>query len=1043
MKRLVLPAFGLSLAVAAGCAQLGVGITAELHEPAFGVDPDEGEQGLEQGANAGGNRGLRAAYRMSAYRDASGNIPHDAILRAQAALSVLPESVGTAGGLDSANWTNPGPGFGRIRAFAAHPADRNLLFVGSVSGGIWRSTDRGMNWQPVDDRMGNLAITSIVVDPAAPDVLYASTGEGYASNISSGFNTGARGAGIFKSVDRGVSWSRLPATATADFYYTNRLAIASNGRSLLAATDTGLWQSTDGGASFLLRAGGSTERSREVEFHPSRSDVAVAYLNSFANGTRAVYSVDGGNTWQNATGLADPIRRRIEFDFHPGWTGAGNGCVYAQMEITGGIALYRSVDGGASFVEVQRNYMYAAQMFYNNTLFVAPTPRDANPANDVILCGTTTLARSTDGGASFDTNIYSGQAHVDFHLLQEVDGFDGGASRGAWLCSDGGFFRVDDVLGSPLPITNLNDGLKIHQHYAGSRDAASGQMITGAQDNGVWYRQDGQSWSFVMFGDGGYSAIDPVDPAYAYGSTQFGAIVRFHNGGSPQWISGTQRSNPRTVEKLPGYIITDARDRRSQFIAPVVMDPNQPQRLLVGMERLWRTNDARTPNDEVARTGPAWAVIKPAHSSGLPISAVTIDPQNPDVVFVGHTFVSGIARTTNGTAANPTWTEVGAGVLPARHVSRILVDPQDSNRVFVVYGGFTPDNVWRSLDAGQTWTSLASFPAVPVRDLKIHPTRPTWLYAATELGLLVSEDDGVTWTDSASPSDVSIFELEWSNDELYCFTHGRGTFHQRAVDAVPGPDLEVVALSTPAGGTSWDGGTRYPLTLTLRNAGNVASPGGALAIVMSSDQLATVGDELLETAAMPGLAPGQTTTLNLQFGTPACWSTSGTGHVGVILDAANRIQETDENDNAAVLPAARNLVAYNGPIRRIEYLDPRFENSAGAAWRGFAQWSAGQGVTARLCASAPQNGGLAVIPFMSFSATPAPDDLASISLSLPVFSPVIGLTQFDGSPAVFTQTFPAISLPSNIQVYVHTAWFTPNYQFLGFGSMGATNLVLR
>ncbi|MCA8972943.1 MAG: hypothetical protein KDC95_24375, partial [Planctomycetes bacterium] len=210
---------------------------------------------LEQGANAGGNRGLRAAYRMAAYRDAAGNIPHDAIMQARAALSILPERAGTAGGLDSTLWTNPGPGFGRIRAFAAHPSDANLLFVGSVSGGIWRSTDRGQNWSPVDDHMGNLAITSIVVDPAAPDVLYASTGEGYASNVSSGFNTGARGAGIFKSVDRGVSWSRLPATATAEFYYTNRLAISADGRSLLAATDSGVWQSIDGGASFLRRAG--------------------------------------------------------------------------------------------------------------------------------------------------------------------------------------------------------------------------------------------------------------------------------------------------------------------------------------------------------------------------------------------------------------------------------------------------------------------------------------------------------------------------------------------------------------------------------------------------------------------------------------------------------------------------------------------------------------------------------------------------------------------------------------------------------------------
>ena len=144
-------------------------------------------------------------------------------------------------------WTNLGPGNvgGRTRTILINPANPNMVYAAGVAGGIWRSTDGGVNWIPLGDIMSNMAICTLVMEPNNPNVMYAGTGEGYFNGDS------VRGAGVFKTTNGGLTWDQLPATNTSNFYYVNKLVISKNdSKRLYAATRTGVWRSVDSGTSW-------------------------------------------------------------------------------------------------------------------------------------------------------------------------------------------------------------------------------------------------------------------------------------------------------------------------------------------------------------------------------------------------------------------------------------------------------------------------------------------------------------------------------------------------------------------------------------------------------------------------------------------------------------------------------------------------------------------------------------------------------------------------------------------------------------------------
>src|SRR5437868_3113997 len=210
-------------------------------------------------------------------------------------------SVENVAGIQPTGWTWLGPGNigGRIRSIVVSPIDPLTIWIGSVGGGIWKTTNGGASWSPLNDFMANLAVSSLAIDRSNANVLYAGTGEGFSNSDA------IRGAGIFKTTDGGATWAQLPSTANSNWLAVNRIAISpNNSLILLAATSTGIWRSIDGGNSWSHP---TTTRILDIDFNPADGTKCIA---SGTNGAGVFYSADGGQTWSAASGV--PTSGRIE-----------------------------------------------------------------------------------------------------------------------------------------------------------------------------------------------------------------------------------------------------------------------------------------------------------------------------------------------------------------------------------------------------------------------------------------------------------------------------------------------------------------------------------------------------------------------------------------------------------------------------------------------------------------------------------------------------------------------------------------------------------
>ncbi len=347
-------------------------------------------------------------------------------------IGLYPENAGPVAGITPGGWEWLGPGNigGRVRSLAIDPNNSAVWFAGSVGGGIWKTTNSGASWQPVDDFLPNLAITSIVIQPEATSVMYAGTGEDFYTRHS------IRGAGILKSVDGGTTWAQLASTNNGDFSYVNRLAIAPRGR-LLAATNTGLFRSSDNGASFSkVYLPGEWYRSAaiDVSFDP------VDPTNAIASNQGVWFSRDSGATWTLSSGLPDPSgTSRIEIAY----ARSNPAIVYAAADSLTSM-VYRSNDGGATFTAANApRYYLNSNGHYANALWVDPTNADS------LIVGGRGLWKSADAGWTWtQISMWTSAPQSppsDQHVIVEVPDFDGTTNTTVVFGNSSGVYATDNV----------------------------------------------------------------------------------------------------------------------------------------------------------------------------------------------------------------------------------------------------------------------------------------------------------------------------------------------------------------------------------------------------------------------------------------------------------------------------------------------------------------------------------------------------------------------------------------------------------------------
>jgi hypothetical protein len=783
----------------------------------------EGEE-LTEKETRGDQPDEAARFRRLQLQDENGIIPADGLQNAVQQMSVMrvaqeqrAKVVGLRAdevkiaGLSPADWFWLGPGNigGRIRSIVIDPNNANKMWVGSVGGGIWRSIDGGASWAPVNDFLANLAVSSMIINPTNPNILYAGTGEDFTAP------DGLQGGGVFQSTDAGASWNLLATTnpgvtpppagcglgaapCPVFWQFVNRLAISPNGNTILAATNRGIARSIDGGATWIQR---SANQTFDLDFDPNNGSRAiasdiVACVPPCNPPARVVLSTNAGDSW-TASSFGVPLIGRIELAYAPSVFNV----IYAQVDQNLG-ELYSSNDFGQTFVPMNIGKQYVGgQGGYDNILWVNPLDFK------YIVVGGLSLYISRDSGVTL-TGIAdggNGSAHSDHHMIVSSPLFNNTTNRTVYFANDGGLYKTDDIetVSTTAGWVNLNHNLGITQFYGGAA-SASGVIFGGTQDNGspkiepqanISPPYDPETWSFVAGGDGGFVAADPTDPNYLYLEYTSLTLRRSTNGGqSAPYIYCNPAPPPGNGGVCTSNGILDAQNG-ANFVAPFILDPSNSNTLLAGGLSLWRSTDiksaglptwtvAKSPNPTIPPPPPPPA--PPPAPIPNPISAIVVSPNNSNFIVVGHNDGQ-IFSTLNGTAAVPNWNPINAAPLPARFVTRLAIDNTRSpNWIYATFGGFSADNVYVTKDLGVTWTDVTGtgatgLPNIPVRSLVINPANANQLYVGTEVGIFASDDAGATWQiPQDGPAKVSVDELFWSQGYLTAATHGRGMYQTRA-----------------------------------------------------------------------------------------------------------------------------------------------------------------------------------------------------------------------------------------------------------------------
>lgn len=741
----------------AGCAAEPARAPRDAGEPAH---EGEGEARLPKGA-------LR---HYTQRLDADDTVPPDAVgvMLEQRDRMLLARTLDAGNVLQNWQWLGPGNIGGRLRAIVIHPTTPSTMWVGSVGGGIWKTTNSGASWFPLDGFAPFMAISCMVMDPKNPNRIYAGTGEGGFFDTLQGSSNLAvpMGAGIFVTQNGGTTWTRLGSTAGPDWLAVNRIAIDPNdSRVLLAGTMTGIFRSTDSGATWSKRA---SFPALDLDFHPTDSKQAVAG----ARDGYPYYSTDGGLSWTRANGIGS--MRRVEIAYARGTPTT----VYVSLSDAAQIiTIWRSTDGGKSYVR-RTSSGISTYSRYNNALWVDPT--DANH----LIVGGVRLYKSSNGGTTL-SRAGSG-FYYDMHVIVEHPGYNGTTNQIVFNGDDGGIHRTTNAKSTFPSWQELNNNLGINQFY-GAAMAPNGNVVGGLQDQGsLLYTGNSEGWRKVLGGDGALCAWDAQFPNVCYAQIYWIRVFRSTNGGSSFRSIGTSTSIP---------------DRGSNFVPPIVLDPNNTNRLYFGGASLWRADNART------AFNPTWREVKTplpcrgesggggggnAHFAKDPpcnVCTIAVAKGNSDVVWVGHNN-GDVWMSSNATAANPSWRKVDVAALPDRWVGRIAIDERDSKRVYLAFMGYHQDNVWRTEDGGTTWVRITgsgtgALPSTPVTSLAIHRKIPGLVFAGTDVGLFWTTDDGQSWQTGGDATKTSpVEELVWKDDDtLLIITHGRGIYTADTVEA--------------------------------------------------------------------------------------------------------------------------------------------------------------------------------------------------------------------------------------------------------------------
>jgi photosystem II stability/assembly factor-like uncharacterized protein len=655
----------------------------------------------------------------------------------------------------------------------------NVFYMAPNNGGVWKTTDFGHTWKPIFDGQPTGSIGCLAVAPSDPNTIYVGSGEGLQRPDLS------TGDGIYKSTDAGKTWTHLGlrdgqqiARILVDPKDANRIFVAVLGHPYGANPERGVFLSTDGGQSFkkVLYKDEDTG-AMDLAFDPTNSQIVYADMwgarqtpwegTSVEGKNSGLFkSTDGGATWSQLTKGLPTIEQglgRIGFTVAP----SDPNRLYADVDSGPRTGVYRSDDAGQSWTRVNSEARVTGRG--QDFAWLRVDPR--NP--DIVYGVNTSLYKSTDGGHTF-TAFKGAPGGDDYHtiwinpnnpqiILLGVDQgatitVNGGETWSSWYNqATSAFYHVSTDNQFPYWI------------YGGQQDSGSVGIASRGNDGGITFRD----WHPVGVEEYGYVAPDPLDPNIIYG----GKVSRHDNR-----TGGTQQVGP---------VVGRGGSAQYRFVrtAPLLFSTVDPHTLYLGSQFVMKTTNG----------GQSWQTISPdltRPSYETPPSFGSFAPRDPEhgkhrgVVYTiapSYTTVStiwagtddGLIQLTHDGGAH--WTDVTPPELtPWSKVSVLDASHFDDHTVYAGINRLRLDDLtptaYRTHDDGKHWSKITN--GLPngavVNAVHEDPVTPHLLYAATEIGVFVSFNDGDNWQPLQLNLPVtSIRDLTIHKDDLVVATHGR------------------------------------------------------------------------------------------------------------------------------------------------------------------------------------------------------------------------------------------------------------------------------
>lgn len=658
---------------------------------------------------------------------------------------------------------NIGPGgmSGRVTAIDVVESHPDIMYVGTASGGIWKSTSGGIKWEPIFDKEATASIGAVAIQQSNPSVIWAGTGEGNPRNSLNG------GYGIYKSLDAGRTWQLMGLEKTRHIHRViidptnpNIVYVGAIGSPWGEHKERGVYKTIDGGKTWKqILFNNIKTGTADLIMDPSNPNKLIAamwehkrdpwFFKSGGEGSGLYITHDGGENWKKVTdkdGFPKGNLGRIGVAIAP----SNPDVIYALVEAKKN-ALYKSEDGGFKWKKVNDKPGIGNRPFYYSEIYV-------DPQNENRLYSVFTYVNvSQDGGKSFKQLMPAYGAnngvHPDHHAWWihpkdgsfMIDGNDGGLN----ITKDGG--KSWRFIGN-IPVAQFYH-IAVDNEYPYN-------VYGGMQDNGSWrgpayvWKAQGirnSYWQEISFGDGFDVVPDKDDSRYGWSMSQQGFVSRY------DYLTGNNYSvrptHPDADVKL-----------RFNWNAAINIDPFDNSTIYFGSQFVHKSTDK----------GLTWKVISPdlttndpekqkqGESGGLTMDAtgaenhttiLVIEPSPVEKDMLWAATDDGLVNYTTDGGEN--WTNVSENIkgLPANSwITQIKASNKNKGEALLVANDYRRFNytpyAYRTVDYGKTWTRIVDENDVTSYALCIveDPINKNLLFLGTDDGLYVSLDAGNKWT---------------------------------------------------------------------------------------------------------------------------------------------------------------------------------------------------------------------------------------------------------------------------------------------------------